>query len=55
MPTGRHIAFARLACGDVDDAIEKVSFSVLAAEVLYILALAHAPLHQSYSTQCVCV
>jgi hypothetical protein len=33
-----HVAFARLALGDVDDVVEEVGFSVLAAEVLEMVS-----------------
>ena len=35
----RHVAFAGIGLGDVDDAVEEVCFSMLAAEVLDELAL----------------
>lgn len=34
MPTRRHVAFDGLGLHDVDDGVEEVGFSVLAAEVL---------------------
>jgi len=34
MATGGHVALVGLGFGDVDDAIEKVRFAVLTAEVL---------------------